>query len=101
MSAERALGWSREAYQEFAGWVRTLPERKVGETVPQGTVVEVQPALLSVEEAARYLSIGRSEIFKMLREGRIRSIKRGRRRLVPKSELDKFIREEVAKGQEK
>jgi excisionase family DNA binding protein len=69
--------------------------------VPEGTVVPLEPALLSVQQAAKYLSVGRTELFKMLKEGRIRSIRRGRRRLVPKAELDRFIREEVIKGQEK
>jgi excisionase family DNA binding protein len=62
-------------------------------SVPEGRVVPVEPALLGVAEAARYLGLGRTEVFILLREQRIRSIKRGRRRLVPRSELDRFVQE--------
>ncbi len=70
-------------------------------TVPEARVVEIEPALLNVTEAARYLACGRTTLFMILREGRIRSIRRGRRRLIPRSELDKFVAEEVARQQEK
>jgi excisionase family DNA binding protein len=64
---------------------------------PEGRVVEVQPVLLRVEEVAKALGIGRSEVFRLLREERLRSVKVGRRRLIPRAELDKFVREEVAR----
>jgi excisionase family DNA binding protein len=76
-----------------------LPQEpgEVKGAVREGVVVPVTPVLLSVEEAARCLSVGRSEVFAMIREGRIRSIKRGRRRLIPKSELDRFVQQELDK----
>jgi excisionase family DNA binding protein len=39
--------------------------------------------LLSVDEAARALGVGRSSVYAELGAGRLRSVKVGRRRLVP------------------
>lgn len=72
----------------------------VNPSVPEARVIEVQPVLLSVEQAARYVGVGRSEVFKMLREGRLKkSVRIGRRRLIPRSALDEFV-EGVVREQE-
>jgi excisionase family DNA binding protein len=49
--------------------------------------------LLSVEQAARALGIGRSALYSEISAQRIRSVKVGRRRLVPSSAIS-----EVASG---
>jgi excisionase family DNA binding protein len=49
--------------------------------------------LLSIEQAARALGIGRTALYSEIGAGRIRSIKVGRRRLVPSSSIT-----EVASG---
>ena len=49
--------------------------------------------LLSVDEAAQWLSIGRSALYAELAAGRLRSLKVGRRRLVPASALTEFVRD--------
>lgn len=46
---------------------------------------------LGVEDAARILKVGRSTVYDLIRSGRLRSIKIGRRRLVPRSALDALI----------
>jgi excisionase family DNA binding protein len=51
--------------------------------------------LLSIEQAARVLGIGRTALYSEIGAGRIRSVKVGRRRLVPSSAIS-----EVASGQE-
>jgi excisionase family DNA binding protein len=43
--------------------------------------------LLSIEQAARALSIGRTALYSVIGAGRIRSVKVGRRRLVPSSAI--------------
>ncbi len=48
--------------------------------------------LLSVDEAARHLGIGRSALYGELAAGRLRSLKVGRRRLVPSGALAEFVR---------
>ncbi|MCC6619211.1 MAG: helix-turn-helix domain-containing protein [Chloroflexi bacterium] len=45
------------------------------------------PRLLSVEEAATALGIGRSMTFRLIRTGRLRTVKVGRRRLIPADAL--------------
>jgi excisionase family DNA binding protein len=49
--------------------------------------------LLSIEQAARALSIGRTALYSEIGAGRIRSVKVGRRRLVPSSAIS-----EIASG---
>ncbi len=51
--------------------------------------------LLSIEQAARALGIGRTALYSEIGAGRIRSVKVGRRRLVPSSAIG-----EVASGRE-
>jgi excisionase family DNA binding protein len=63
--------------------------------------VEARPSerkpdqLLSIEQAARTLGIGRTALYSEIGAGRIRTIKVGRRRLVPSTAIS-----EVASGRE-
>lgn len=47
--------------------------------------------LLSVEDAAARLSIGRTTMFALIRERRIRTVNVGRRTLVPVGALEDFV----------
>jgi len=47
--------------------------------------------LVSAEEAANILSLGRSKVFELLADGSIESLKVGRRRLVPRQALDTYV----------
>lgn len=49
------------------------------------------PVLVTIEEAAWLLRIGRTTCFGLLRSGALRSVTLGRRRLVPRAELDAFV----------
>jgi excisionase family DNA binding protein len=53
--------------------------------------VDVPDRLLDVKEAAAALGIGRSTIYQELDAGRLRSLKVGRRRLVPSSATTEYI----------
>jgi excisionase family DNA binding protein len=46
--------------------------------------------LLSIEEAAQQLGIGRTLMYSELRSGRLASVKLGRRRLVPRAALGRY-----------
>ena len=46
---------------------------------------------LSVQEAAKYLGIGRTLAYQEIRAGRIPSIKIGGRLIVPRAALDKIL----------
>jgi excisionase family DNA binding protein len=49
------------------------------------------PRCLRVEDVARALGIGRSTVYDLIRSGRLRSIKIGRRRLVPRDAVEALI----------
>ena len=55
---------------------------------------EKEPALLlKVEDAARLLSVGRTTLFELIGQGRIQTVRVGRRRLVVRAGLERFVKE--------
>jgi excisionase family DNA binding protein len=50
-----------------------------------------EPLLLPVREAARRLGIGRDRCYELVRRGELRAVAVGRRRLIPRSELEVWI----------
>ncbi|HEY1988121.1 MAG TPA: helix-turn-helix domain-containing protein [Acidimicrobiales bacterium] len=54
------------------------------------------PLLVTVEEAAGLLRLGRTRAYELVLGGRIRSVKVGRRRLVVRSSLEDFVNQLVA-----
>lgn len=57
--------------------------------------VPVVPLAVSPRKAALYLDVGHDAIYALLHAGRIKSVKLGRRRLIPVSELERFLQEEM------
>lgn len=55
----------------------------------------IERGALSVEEAAKYLSLGRTKMFELIRKGELQTIKIGRRRLVPLSALRRLLGEDA------
>ena len=54
--------------------------------------------LLSPETAAEILGCGRSHMYRLIAEGAVRSVKVGRLRRVPSSEVDAYIGRLLAAG---
>lgn len=54
------------------------------------TEADVQPLFNSVSVAAKRLSIGRTMIFKLLKEGKLEACRLGCRTLIAESELQRF-----------
>jgi excisionase family DNA binding protein len=54
-------------------------------------LINEPPRCLGVEDAARLLNVGRSTAYDLIRSGRLRSVKIGRRRLVPLDALDDLL----------
>lgn len=52
--------------------------------------------LLTVEEAAELLRLGRTRTFELVMRGNIQSVKIGRRRLVVREGLDRYVAELLA-----
>lgn len=48
--------------------------------------------LLTVEEAAERLSLGRTTVFQLLKAGRLQSVRVGRLRRIPAEALDEYTR---------
>jgi excisionase family DNA binding protein len=49
------------------------------------------PRLLSIRQAAREINIGRTAVCGLLRDGKLKSVKIGRRRLIPRDAIEAFI----------
>jgi excisionase family DNA binding protein len=60
------------------------------------TPSEPARVLLRPEEAARAVGLSRSQFFKLLADGSIRSLKVGRLRRVPVAELEAWVAREMA-----
>ncbi|ARE79232.1 excisionase [Streptomyces virginiae] len=54
-------------------------------------MVVPEKRLHSVEEAAELLNVGRSTAFEEIRLGRLRTVRVGRRRLVPTEYVDEYV----------
>jgi len=74
----------REAVAQLASVL--LAAARANEPDPAGP-----DRLLSVDEAARHLGIGRSAVYAELAAGRLRSLKIGRRRLVPSAAIAEYV----------
>jgi excisionase family DNA binding protein len=51
----------------------------------------VAPGLYRVDEAAEALRLSRSVLYELIRSGRLRTVKAGRRRLVPVAALTEYV----------
>jgi len=51
----------------------------------------VPPVLYRVDEAAEALRLSKSRIYELIRSGRLRTVKEGRRRLVPVAALADYV----------
>ena len=68
------------------------PERRGGQPVAE-MKREIPPILYRVEEAAEALRMSRSVVYELIRSGRLRTVKEGRRRLVPVTALTEYVAE--------
>jgi excisionase family DNA binding protein len=60
--------------------------------MPRSTVKsEVAPLMYRVDEAAAALRLSRSSVYELIRSGQLRTVKQGRRRLVPVTALAEYV----------
>lgn len=59
----------------------------------------VRPAVLGVEDAARYIGCRRTHMFQLIREGLVPSFKLGRLRRIRVADLDRFVEERLTEEQ--
>jgi excisionase family DNA binding protein len=62
------------------------------------SIVEAERLTMSVTEAAEVIGISRAHAYEMVRVGRIPSIRLGRRVVVPRKALEKFLDAAVSSG---
>ncbi len=79
--------------EQLQSHVAQLAETLRIEAVPvEPTVVEGElPLLYTIPEAAKMLGIGRTNVYQLMNDGRLRFVKIGKRRLVPRSVLEVFV----------
>lgn len=59
---------------------------------PRAQGTSESSALLSISGAMGFLSISRTRLYELFASGELRSVKLGRRRLVPREELEAYVR---------
>lgn len=64
-------------------------------TLSWGEPEAVVPLAVSPRQAAVFLNVGHDLVYQLLYSGRIRSVKLGRRRLIPVSDLVRFLEQEA------
>lgn len=55
-----------------------------------------EPLLVTVRQAVPITGMGRDALYRLVAEGRIRTIQVGRKRLIPRTELEAWIERELA-----
>ncbi len=58
----------------------------------------MNPVLLTVEDAAQALALGRTKVYELVETGELRSVKIGRSRRIPVQALDEFVRTHLQPG---
>lgn len=95
--------YERRGHQDDDFWTDGEPDWSDDETQSPRIVLtptlsvkppEREPALLlKVEDAARLLGVGRTTLFELIGQGRIQTVRVGRRRLVVRAGLERFVEE--------
>lgn len=61
---------------------------------------QTQRLTLDVAEAAELLGLGRNTTYTLVRSGRLRSVRVGRRLVIPRSEVDAFLEREAVREEQ-
>ena len=94
--------YQRRDHQNDDLWTNGVPDWLDDERLsgsPGSPVLQVTPSskepalLLKVEDAARLLGVGRTTFFELISQGRIQTVRVGRRRLVVRAGLERFVEE--------
>ena len=80
----------RPRYDYGTHVTRPVPLRPAREGLTMNAPSETR-LLLRVDEAGRRLNLGRTVMYELIRSGRLRSVKVGKRRLIPTSALVEFV----------
>jgi excisionase family DNA binding protein len=85
-------GDAREESEMYTqGSVATRDDRAAGAAETARAFVQIPPAVLNPREAAKYIGVGRTKFFELLKDGHIPMKKSGKHTLVKVSDLDAWI----------
>ncbi len=76
-------------------WAACSPEKPT-DTMPVPELDEPSQTLLTVEDAARRLSVGRTTMYALLKDGQINSVRIGRLRRIPAEALTAYTTRLIA-----
>lgn len=76
----------------LADALRTLADAIRAE-IRDGLAEQSQAELLSIPDAAARMGVGRTTVYAELASGRLRSIRVGRRRLIPADAIQEYVKE--------
>lgn len=62
------------------------------EAAETSEIIRNPPRLLSLTQAKLELGIGRTLVYELIEAGKLRSVKLGRRRLIPREAIEEFVR---------
>jgi len=65
----------------------------IGGQKMEHTEIKNLPTILTVEEIAKILRVGRNTAYRLVQEGNIRCIHCGRKIIIPRESLEKFLSE--------
>jgi excisionase family DNA binding protein len=60
------------------------------------TTQVTEPLAVSVDEVARRLGVGRTLLYDMIRQGKVRAVKLNTRTIIPVSEIDRILSGDAA-----
>src|SRR6516225_5277235 len=65
--------------------------RAHGRSHPMTSTTPFEPALVKIEPACRYLDVGRSKLYELIREGKLDAVKIGKSARVTTASLKQFV----------
>ena len=86
-----ASGWAGTAHPTEGGTIITNPDEHTTDVKS-----DLPWLVLTIEEAAEVLRIGRTTMFALVRDGEIRSFLIGRSRRIPLAAIDEYVRRKGA-----
>jgi excisionase family DNA binding protein len=70
-----------------------LQRRRASRAAPGRTSEMIERVMLSIPETAKALGLSRTSVFQLIKTGKLKVVRLGRRTLVPKVELDRLTSE--------
>jgi excisionase family DNA binding protein len=83
--------YRRKQHQDDDEWSDGVPTSMRERGLPSHGTKDGQALLVTVEEAARLLGIGRTTMFGLIGTGEVKSVRLGKRRLISRKSLEQFV----------